>query len=922
MAVRDLTVRERILLHLFDYNRYADAYEAPLEVTQEGIARAVGIRVHHVSQYVKPLISEELVQEKTSHIRRKARSRKVYFLATKGRFQVASQRNSLLKEQIPFRTRSGDLQEVPLSQAYQELRRGSSLLELLGELGSLGYVSDVTEAVGEELVDLTQEAPKVDTFYGREEELERALQAFDQAPFVVVTGMAGVGKTTLGSKICDILRGQRSLFWRQVRSWDTAMDLALRLAAFLKSLGRTGLHSSLTGPGPKELSRIEEVLAADLAGIDSLLILDDVHSASEDAQAFLSILLRVLKIQKGTSALLLSRRVPEFYSRREVVVEDSVVEIPLKGLDLESSQSLLAEAGIAETLLGAVLKAAGGNPLFLKLLASTGPEGAPEESLRTLETYISEEIEPSLEQGERRCLEAASFYQLPVPSEGLLLERGVRRRTLVGLQRKGLLDRVDPDRFILHSSLQTYFQEGLSLERREALVPKVVSWLRKEARALADGGNPHEAIMHLGNAVTVEVDPVRETSSLERLAELRCYVGDYPGAIEAYRSALMKTTDVVVRARLSREIGRCFISQGDLEQAEREIQAGLESLPAEPSLEAGWLLHWRATAAYERQDYGKALEDIERVRSWMARLPPDPNLSGWLANLWGLIYLEDPNRMDAALAHRAFQEAIEVWKASGEKANLCLAYNNLGLAAVEMGRFEQALSHLDESAAIAEELGNLPVRAAAHFSKARVLSMCLGDHDAAEALYHETYRLSKETNRRSMMIWHFWHFADLYRHQGRIEEARESLDYFLEASGDMLNAESRIAYLSLMVRLCILSDDPDSAKAYLDEAEILSRQASSDYASHSIEWAKGSLCSYQGNLGEAEASFLRALNISVSVDRGEFLLDYGRFLASSGDRPRAKDILTQACKELSKISRPLERAARDALGSLESASDP
>jgi predicted transcriptional regulator len=128
MALRELTVRERILLHLFDFNRFSDQYEAPLEVTQEGIARTTGIRVHHVSQYIRPLISDAMVDERTSHIRRKARKRKVYFLTAKGRFQAASLRSSLLEEDVPLRSVGEEIQELPLSEVYQEHRRGTTLL--------------------------------------------------------------------------------------------------------------------------------------------------------------------------------------------------------------------------------------------------------------------------------------------------------------------------------------------------------------------------------------------------------------------------------------------------------------------------------------------------------------------------------------------------------------------------------------------------------------------------------------------------------------------------------------------------------------------------------------------------------------------------------------------------------------------------
>ena len=74
-ALKVPTVKEQIQLHLFDFNRFQDEYETPLEVTQEGIARAVGINVHHVTQYVRPLLSEEMLQERTPHSRGKAEAK-------------------------------------------------------------------------------------------------------------------------------------------------------------------------------------------------------------------------------------------------------------------------------------------------------------------------------------------------------------------------------------------------------------------------------------------------------------------------------------------------------------------------------------------------------------------------------------------------------------------------------------------------------------------------------------------------------------------------------------------------------------------------------------------------------------------------------------------------------------------------------
>lgn len=921
MSVRPLTVKERILLHLFDYNRFAEVYEVPADVTQAKIAEAVGVHLRHLGQYLNPLVSEELVEERKSHVQKRRQKLKAYFLTGKGRMRAASQRNDLLRETVPFRTAGGDVADVPLARVYQEDRRGATLLELISEAQSLGYIPAGAGVAEGGFLDFTEDAPRIERFYGRDREVKEVSAALDGKPFVVVTGMAGMGKSTLGSKVCESLRGRRHLLWHNVRSWNTALDLVSPLALFLKSQGRVELATALAGQRPVDLGRLKDLLAADLSGGAALLVFDDVHNASAEVKTFLSILHRALDGQNGCSALLLSRTVPDFYSRRDVAVDASVVEFPLRGLDRESSVSLLSDAGIADPLLGSLVEACGGSPLFLKLLASAGPASAPEASWRTVETYISEEIDPGLDDAERGCLEVASLYQIPAPSDGLLLEGNARRSSLVGLQRKGLLDQVESDRFVLHDTIRTYFQQGLSVERRKVLVDKVVPRLLDEAERLARQGRPQDAISYLGNAVAVEVDAARKLSNLQRLGDLRRSAGDYPGAMEAYRTAMRGGLEDTVFARLHQKVAMCLEVQGHLDASDGEIERGLSRLPSEPSLEAGWLLYQRASVAYSRQDYETALREIDRVTGWMTGRPKDPDLWGWLTNLRGLIHLYDAKRFDPALAESDFREAIQAWEVVGERRGLCLAYNNLALASIGMGRGDEALAHLDRSAEIAEEVGDVPARTKALHTKAWYLSECKGEYDAAEALYQETYRLAKETHQRPLMIWHYRHFADLYRRQGRSEEARESQEYFLQASGDMLNPQSRIEETAFLSRLCVLCGDPDASEAWLSKADVLARGAAAGTDAQAVDWARAALLAARGNRRGAEAAYRSVMTSPVLERNGEFLLEHGRFLASIGKRDRAREVLREARDALRRDSlQPLERAAADMLESLGSRS--
>jgi len=911
--MRTLTAKERIQLHLFDYSRFSDAYEAPPEVTQEAIARAAGIRVQHVVQYVRPLMSEGLVGERLAHVKRSRRRHKTYFLTAKGRSQAAAVRSDLLREEVPFRDRTRQIQPISLSRIVLEERRGSSVLELLGELRTLGYVPDVPIAAKNQFVDMTQEAPAVDRFYGRVDELASVLHALEGNQVVVATGMTGIGKSTLGAKVCESLRGHRSIVWRTIRPWDTRTDLAGRFAGFLRAHGRLDLGGLLMGPGPKDPARIEEALATDLRGLSAVCIFDDVQNASSEAQSFLQMLMRAIPRADGPALLLLSRVVPDFYTRRDVALDASVVEISLGGLDRTSCTRLLLDAGIKDPIVGSLTDACGGIPLFLRLLGSGGPKVAASAGWRNLETYIAEQIEPSLDRAERNALEIASLYDIPVPAAGFLLEEDVRGHTLISLRRKGLLTSMGTDLLTVHEAIRAFVRDGLPKERKGILVAKIVPWLAQGSQSAVERGDAPSAISYLGNAVSIEVDPFRRRSNLELLGDLRRRVGDVPGAADAYRMALKDVSEGSERAILRRKVALCLELMGHLKEAEREIETAWREIPPEPSLAGGWLAYQKADIALTRQDYDTALQEIERVTGWMAGLSPESELWGMLANLRGLVYLEDPRRRDPALARADFLMASEALRAANDSRGLCMVYNNLFLAGAELGEIESALPDLDRSASLARSIGDLPALETALFTKAWYLTEHLGDYEGAEALYNETYRLAKETHQREKLIWHYYHFAILYLRTGRYAEARESMEYFLGASVFLANPERRVQDLADTARICLLVGDANAAEDYIDQAEKLAATVTSESAKFPIYRARAAVAARRGENEAAETLFAQAFELCAAAYRGEFLLDYGRFLVSIRQTEQAKRVLLEACEELAKSQGALERQARAVL---------
>ncbi len=79
-----ITVGERIVLHLVQYQKLIDNYDVPIDISQDGIAGSLRISRAHAAIELKKLRGSGEVIEKLAHIKRGKTKRKVYFLSPTG----------------------------------------------------------------------------------------------------------------------------------------------------------------------------------------------------------------------------------------------------------------------------------------------------------------------------------------------------------------------------------------------------------------------------------------------------------------------------------------------------------------------------------------------------------------------------------------------------------------------------------------------------------------------------------------------------------------------------------------------------------------------------------------------------------------------------------------------------------------------
>src|SRR2546422_808499 len=134
-----LTVKERILLHLFDFTKFAESIDVTQAITQTGIATATRIEVQHVMQYTRPLLKEGLVRERLAHIKGSSRRRKVYDLTDSGKMAAVRLREVVKSELVRVRDSSGT-REAPIAEVLKQAGPGTSLVEIVRQAMDPGVV--------------------------------------------------------------------------------------------------------------------------------------------------------------------------------------------------------------------------------------------------------------------------------------------------------------------------------------------------------------------------------------------------------------------------------------------------------------------------------------------------------------------------------------------------------------------------------------------------------------------------------------------------------------------------------------------------------------------------------------------------------------------------------------------------------------
>jgi diguanylate cyclase (GGDEF)-like protein len=311
--------------------------------------------------------------------------------------------------------------------------------------------------------------------------------------------------------------------------------------------------------------------------------------------------------------------------------------------------------------------------------------------------------------------------------------------------------------------------------------------------------------------------PEKVVSCLHSIGQIDTHVGNFAESAAAYSEALTTAAKLgaAARAPLLQRMGMLYSRLGDFDRAQQfhEEAAAHHQLVGDKAAHASALnsigtLHLRAAEAHKDKDAAAAEQALLRAQEYFEKAATiagdtvDRHLQGLIAGNIGSVFAR-LGRIDDALSLMHVQ--LDIVQSAGDRYNESLCLANIGEATRLSGKPLAAVTFLERSLSIAEQLSSTARQRRAHEELSRSFEE-LGDFE--RALFHFK-RLD--------------HFKDA-AHSEQYESRTRDLQVQVAVNEVRLQAESYRAERDRLSRLNVRLRD----QAYRDPLTLLANRRSLD----------------------------------------------------------------------------------------------
>ncbi|MFO8110472.1 MAG: tetratricopeptide repeat protein [Thermoplasmata archaeon] len=704
---RKLTYGERILLHISMFHYDEGNYEAPYHLCQDGIAEALGILKNNVSREIGKLKKQGLIDEKLSRVKGAERRRNIYQPTNKGEEACGNIKRELGKNKIHMKGDS-EVIYVTVKDAVERLKKDvpevdpfhvTEWMRTRDVLDSRDFALYHRKAKGDErLVELMASAPLVKSFYGRRNEIRDIVERLsgDDPPIIIITGIPGIGKSTLAARVTEELKGKKSLFWYIFHPWGTRERLVDELMEFLKKAAGTSVNAE----------KIYGVLTEVLDNVpEPVFFFDNCEKTPTDLSRVFGILLELKKRKGGLGAVLMSREKLAFYDVRDTMNGD-VIELEIGPLDEKDVESMTE--GLEESP-SEVYRKTRGHPLYVEIYKRfQGETGSMDE-------FIEREMYLALDSSEKNLMKKLAVLLDPCERE-IVLDKG-EEELLLKLKSSHLVEETRDGKLSVHSILKEHIYSRLSITERDELHTEIGRAMVRKHRvpnleilyhfekgrcwkeALGSLKLLKDTVAHLHEEHRRElmelfpndlVPKERSAEYYELKGNIHLEAGEWEKAVECYRNA----GEPKERGTVMEKMGE---AQRNLRRWEEALETHKKTLDmyrnsGDREGEIRELLAL-GTVYRKKGELDKAKWHYEESRKIIEKENIQEAL-GPLCNNMGLLYV---HRGEFATAEEQFKRALEYGESGIVYENLAELYRRMGARSEVLSALESALERYTDA---------------------------------------------------------------------------------------------------------------------------------------------------------------------------------------------------------------------------------
>ncbi len=735
-------VQERILLHLLDYSDYKNSVEVPFSLSQMGIANAVAIARSNVPRAIAGLKEQGLLVERQAHVKGVSRKRKAYFLTDSGKNLAEDTWNELRYFNLRCILEDGKVQSTTLGDINTILpfsMRSVDIIRYMDDnciLDSRTLSADLIERdlskhVEKQLVTALGDLPRLRHFYGREKELDNMFNLLEaRATTLLVPGIAGIGKTTMASKLIERFMHRRNLLYHRCQDWEGSRSFFESVGEWLANIGDSTFADYIaTTPVPKPAEAANLLITA-LEGMPSLIVIDDFHKVSDLTlhQTFQAMALGLLGSEEKVGLVLFSRSFKPVVPSKDAEGRIASLVLPLDGLDSESGRKLLSSfTDMQDEQWLYIHGISRGHPLVLELINRGASATAFHE---TLENYVTVEIFSKLSAEQKRVLSVLSIFREPVMISALA-EQELDIDVLDSLVEQGLARNTDSEVYDVHDLVREFLLRSLDEKLKIELHAKCSKWYMKNnsepsvtieliyhllssnnmlesAEIIVQNGRSLISQGHLellGLIKAIDEQEIHEeilTKLYQLKGEILALLGKFEDAKKAFQTAQeksIKVKNISIQAEALSALADVSLKQGSLDESLTMHKEALEIfIKLKDAIGAARSYNNMGYLLRRKNEKNKALESYAEVEAILKENNDVELISSQLILARSLMDLGEIDRArDHALdAFEKTEQSVDRQLHARAQAVLGRYYGKVGDSDVASHHYSQALEAMNE----------------------------------------------------------------------------------------------------------------------------------------------------------------------------------------------------------------------------------